>query len=264
MSTFICQNVLSTHQKTAHGLFILAVIEYGHWEIWKARNKAKYDGRSMSNSRILHRIIYQVKSLCNIANLKEADNNKMKCLGDFGICTRAISNSQLRVIRWMQPLWPSLKLNTDGACKSNGESGGGGVIRDSRGNTIFAFSHFYGTANSLIAEARALLDGIKYLRTFVSDPAIVECDSQSLVRIIKKEIHCPWSILAYAREVWNVLSEKDNIGHVFREGNQVADSLASLACSSKCNSFFSLDELPITIKGIARLDKLGMPSIRTM
>lgn len=43
-----------------------------------------------------------------------------------------------------------LKLNTDGASKTSGLLGGGGLIRNSKGDILFAFSHFYGTTTSII------------------------------------------------------------------------------------------------------------------
>lgn len=157
-----------------------------------------------------------------------------------------------------------LKLNTDGASKTSGLLGGGGLIRNSKGDILFAFSHFYGTTTSIIVEARALLDGIKYLRTFFCRPVLIECDSKVLVQIINKAAHCPWTILAYVREIKSLILSEDSISHIFREANTVADLLASQACSNNCNSFYSSSELPRNIKGAARLDKLGMPSIRIM
>ena len=37
-----------------------------------------------------------------------------------------------RWIRWTAPVWPWVKLNTDGAKKSTGIAGAGGLIRDYR------------------------------------------------------------------------------------------------------------------------------------
>lgn len=182
----------------------------------------------------------------------------------MGIAIQTPNAPQLKIIRWISPPWPSFKLNSDGACKQNGISGGGGVIRNFKGDIILAYSHYYGHTNSLIAEARAILDGTKYLHTITDRPAYIECDSHIIVRIINKETQCPWSILSFVREIWKLISQHDRIIHTYREGNKVADLLASLACNSKCNAFYSCNELPTIIKGEARLDKLGLPSIRVM
>lgn len=87
----------------------------------------------------------------------------------------------------MSPPWPFLKLNTDGAHKAEDLSGGGGVIRDHKGNVLLAFSHFYGQANSLIAEARALNDGIRYLHTISNHAAYIEGSPSTVVNDSSKK-----------------------------------------------------------------------------
>ncbi|MQL94634.1 hypothetical protein Taro_027289, partial [Colocasia esculenta] len=42
--------------------------------------------------------------------------------------------------------------------------GGGGVIRDTRGQIVFAFAHSYDVSSSLMAECRALLDGLRCVK----------------------------------------------------------------------------------------------------
>lgn len=264
VATFITTAVRNIKSNSAHGLLVLAVLGFSLWEIWRARNSMRYEGCAISHSRVLHQIIAKTKQVCISASYKENDIPKRRLLESFGISPPFSIGAQLKIIKWVSPPWPSLKLNTDGACKLDGSSGGGGVIRDHTGTVLIAFSHFYGQANSLVAEARALMDGIHYLHTLSDHSAHIECDSQVLVRVINKDYQCPWSILPYAREIWRSLPPSDKIAHTYREGNKVADLLASLACSSKCNAYFSYVDLPSFIKGEARMDKLGIPSIRQM
>lgn len=246
------------------GLFTLAILGYGLWELWYSRNKAKFEGRYTTNQAILYKVLFQVKQCCSLADLKEPSNSHRKILKEFGIQCSTPNCQQIKIIRWLCPPWPLLKLNTDGASKMNNEAGGGGAIRNHKGDVLLAFSHYYGRVNSLVAEARALLDGLKYLQTLDCSSFIVECDSIVLVQIIRREVQCPWSILPFVRNIWKLHSRSLNISHVYREGNTVADSLASYACYTKCNSFFFHSELPPNVKGAARLDKLGMPNIRLM
>ncbi|MQM21519.1 hypothetical protein Taro_054559 [Colocasia esculenta] len=52
-------------------------------------------------------------------------------------------------------------LNVDGASKGNlGICGRGGCIPNSHGNVLVAFANFYGEGNNIIAETRALCDGL--------------------------------------------------------------------------------------------------------
>ncbi|MQM02314.1 hypothetical protein Taro_035080 [Colocasia esculenta] len=62
----------------------------------------------------------------------------------------------VKIVRWNPPLH-GLLLNVDGASKGNpGPCGGGGIIRDTTGTMLVAFSHFYGAGSSLLAEVRAM------------------------------------------------------------------------------------------------------------
>lgn len=263
-TSMILNNLCSTQKKSMFGLFGLAAVGVSMWEIWCARNSDKYDDSKTSCQGLLHKIRYKVKEICQISSLPEANQEHIRILDALGIQFAKPKQLRAIAIKWFCPPWPSLKLNTDGASKANGESGGGGVIRDHLGNVILAFSHYYGFSNSIIAEAPALLDGMKYIKITGSTAAIIECDSQTIVNIIKRKATCPWSILSYVREIWSLLNPADTINHIFREGNTVADSLASLACKLKCNASYSSSELPTLIRGAVRLDKLGMPSVRLM
>lgn len=66
------------------------------------------------------------------------------------------------MILW-HPLRPSWhKLNSDEASKNNpGLSRSWGIIRDSQGNFVRAFSYFIHINTSLFSKAKALMEGIK-------------------------------------------------------------------------------------------------------
>lgn len=264
IKNLIFTTVSQYNPKSLFGLFHLTVIGITLWELWTARNLARNDGKFSAKNSILHSVLSQAKTICQLVNIQEANPARRKFLLGFGIQGSCLHTPVLKAIKWICPPWPLFKLNTDGASKTTRLSGGGGVIRDSKGDIILAFSHYYETATSLIAEARALLDGLKYLRIVSPGPAIIECDSKSLVQIINKETQCPWYILSYTREMSSLLLPDDLISHIYREANTVADLLANHACYVKCNFFFSSKDLPTKIKGAARLDKLGMPSFRIM
>ncbi|MQL75993.1 hypothetical protein Taro_008377, partial [Colocasia esculenta] len=117
----------------------------------------------------------------------------------------------------------------DGASKGNpGDSGGGGCIRDRHGNVLVAFAYYYGYGNSMTAEIRALADGIRFAEHFGFHISIVHSDSMALVHSLKAG-KCPsW----YAYRWWRIAQvfiQRRNylLHHVYREANQVADSLAN-------------------------------------
>lgn len=64
-------------------------------------------------------------------------------------------------VKWIKPPARTFKLNSDGSFLQ-GSCGGGGLIRDSFGHTIFAYSINLGLGTSNMAEAAALLYGLKW------------------------------------------------------------------------------------------------------
>lgn len=70
--------------------------------------------------------------------------------------------SRITLVHWKGASDGLLVLNTDGCSKGNpGVCGGGGVLRDSSGHPLLAFSAFLGVFSSLQAEALALLVGFR-------------------------------------------------------------------------------------------------------
>ncbi|KAL3529638.1 hypothetical protein ACH5RR_008960 [Cinchona calisaya] len=65
-------------------------------------------------------------------------------------------------VTWPKPLSGTLKLTIDGlslGCLDH--SAGGGILRDSVGNLVFAFSTYFGVATNMEVEATALLVGLQ-------------------------------------------------------------------------------------------------------
>ena len=58
------------------------------------------------------------------------------------------------LVRWVPPI-SELKANIDGSSNLS-TTGGGGIVRDSQGKVIFAFSKYYGNITNNEAEMRAV------------------------------------------------------------------------------------------------------------
>ncbi|XP_077249428.1 uncharacterized protein LOC143888931 [Tasmannia lanceolata] len=145
-----------------------------------------------------------------------------------------------------------------------GESGGGGVIRDHNAKIILAFSLYYEIGSNMVAESRALLDGLRCCSAFKVPKIIVESDSKVLIDLILSKGQIPWAIQYLWKEIQNLLAIlSPSYQHQYREGNSVADSLANFRCSSKNNLFYSSRaNLPRHSRGAARCDAAGLPNIR--
>ncbi|XP_071933856.1 uncharacterized protein [Coffea arabica] len=104
---------------------------------------------------------------------------------------------RVEIARWRAKETGCLTLNTDGCSKGNPRwSGGGGVLRDSLGRPIVAFSAFFGKRLSLHAEALALLTGLQLCveRGFAN----VEIQSNSQEFIATGEVGTPEALICAA------------------------------------------------------------------
>ncbi|MQL94423.1 hypothetical protein Taro_027075 [Colocasia esculenta] len=141
--------------------------------------------------------------------------------------TRRYSRSHMiKLVRWMPPI-NGYCLNVDGACKGNpGDYGGGGCIRDRGGSVLVAFAHFYGTGNSMVAESRAMCDGLRLADFLGIRLTVIYSDSLALVNSFTSG-RCPaWQVLRWWREAGVRMKEGSvSLRYCYRETNKVADDL---------------------------------------
>ena len=91
-----------------------------------------------------------------------------RCLSDnillqkLGVHCFVLPRSWFLVTKWVKPSMGVVNLNTDGCSKGNpGPSGGGSVLRDFRGDLIWAQAEFYGQQTNMVAEAKASCRGLE-------------------------------------------------------------------------------------------------------
>lgn len=168
-------------------------------------------------------------------------------LEGLGIVPRVGRAPQIRTVVWSKPRHGWLKLFVDGSSRGNPGSGsGGGIIRNHNGEFLEAFCHFYGVVTPVEAEFRALRDGLDLCEDLCTHLEI-ECDSQVVVEAVSKRRNVPWKV----RDLWlDILDSLRRItwtiSHVFREGNCVADCLASISGADQV--FFFASELPRPVR----------------
>ncbi|XP_059070694.1 uncharacterized protein LOC131860314 [Cryptomeria japonica] len=129
--------------------------------------------------------------------------------------------------RWSSPP-PWLKLNFDGVARS-GSSAGGGIIRDSLGNLVLAYAGNFDFDSSNMAEALALLGGLKLALSTNIKKLIIEGDSKLIIEATKGTSRIRWRIKNVIKDIWSMIVwlEDFQIQHIYREGNGVVDSLAT-------------------------------------
>ncbi|MQM08270.1 hypothetical protein Taro_041124 [Colocasia esculenta] len=148
----------------------------------------------MNSTHVLSKVRLNVQDAISASLLvcKGLPSAQIRFLSQWGIHIRKSPDLIPKVIRWFLPPTGRLKLNVDGAFKSSmGIAGGGGVLRNDRGDIIFCFAHRYPhVRSSLEAEALALRDGI-YLcsnhENAYSQDSDVDDVLSKLQKILKKK-----------------------------------------------------------------------------
>ena len=122
------------------------------------------------------------------------------------------------VLHWIRPLRGRVKLNSDGCSKGNlGISGGGSILRDCEGKVIWAQADGFGCQSNMIAETRALLQGVKKCLADGYTHVDLEMGSFILLQILKREVETPWSIIYEVRELWRCVDQMNvQLLHAYR------------------------------------------------
>ncbi|MQM12672.1 hypothetical protein Taro_045592 [Colocasia esculenta] len=252
------------NMSTPHGYVSLYVSMLVIWEIWRCRCSMRFEGKRRTIHSIVHNIRFMISTtLASVTFNHYAPGRCSTDLCSLGFAP-LIKNKSFKLVRWIPPE-SGLVLNVDGASKGNpGHCGGGGCIRDSSGSLILAFSHYYGFGGSLVAEVRALCDGIRLATEYDLPLSQIQSDSASLVASLTSGSSPAWDCMRWWIEAHKYIrSSTVQMVHVYRETNQVADALANLGCKSLSNIVFSSPtSLPRECRGPLTMDRSGLPSLR--
>ncbi|XP_059070638.1 uncharacterized protein LOC131860272 [Cryptomeria japonica] len=143
--------------------------------------------------------------------------------------------------RWKAPPRGWTKLNFDGASKGNlGESGIGAIIRDEHGNILHGLFGGIRVATNNEAEIRALEAGLHLCIRQGLSRIIIEGDSQIIIDGISRLSFHNWKLNKWVPMIKENIRiiEIFEIGHVYREGNRVADYLANLGVGGNDDSVY--------------------------
>ncbi|CAA6655179.1 unnamed protein product [Spirodela intermedia] len=114
------------------------------------------------------------------ANKTKRSRSVCEAFGLWGLhIIPTLTWTTVRSVRWTPPRAGQWKLNVDGASQGNpGSSGGGGILRDSTGCILFAFSNFYNMQTNTVAEAMAIRDGLFLCEEQNITNIVLESDSK--------------------------------------------------------------------------------------
>ncbi|XP_071921377.1 uncharacterized protein [Coffea arabica] len=151
-----------------------------------------------------------------------------------------------------------------GVLRETRVSGGGGLLRDSAGQVLVAFSAYLGEATSLHAEVLAMVKGVQVCLGKGFLPRVVQSDSKLLIDILQRRCLCPWSVRREVVQIWHLV-EGVQFEHCYREANKVADILSNVGVShpqDQLRVYSAEQALPLVAQGECRLNRLGVPSVR--
>ncbi|XP_075097910.1 uncharacterized protein LOC142175230 [Nicotiana tabacum] len=193
------------------------------WELWKRRNTMK-NGGSVSCNRVIHEWPDLIKFL--------------EVYKPYVVTKRVI---------WQFPFGSFFKCNRDGASRGNpGPSSYSFCVRDCHGDLVYARANKIGETTNIVAEAKAIAEGLAYCVEKQLYPLIIETDSLTMKKIIEGEWDPPWCI---GTEVRRIKEKKEQFNiifqHVLWEGNIVANYLANLVFSYAGKTLINQDKAQI-------------------
>ncbi|KAK3228366.1 hypothetical protein Dsin_000247 [Dipteronia sinensis] len=168
------------------------------------------------------------------------------------------------LIAWSPPKTEWVKLNVDGSLNPDlGTISAGGVIRNHKKKWIGGVALNRGNGSIIEAELWGIFEGLQLMLKVGFKKVVVETDSQSSVSVLSNNtpINHPLFSIIHACKALMDNSWCCSIGHVYREGNRVVDSLAKLGHSLNLGITI-FDDPPSHILGALEDDFNGLAVAR--
>ncbi|CAN1157552.1 Putative ribonuclease H protein At1g65750 [Linum perenne] len=187
------------------------------WLIWKTRNEDIFEGKKVTSDQLRLRVHSW------IAGVRETMKASSFLLS--GIDDRRRET----LISWIPAPDDWVTVNTDGSVlQPQSLAAGGGLVRDSHGNKIAAFSANFGRCSIMRAELRAAALGLEVAWNSGCRKVNIQVDSTAAINAIQGDPNSSGRHCQVLQQIRN-LCDRDwttAVTHTFREGNRVADLLA--------------------------------------
>ncbi|KAK4352288.1 hypothetical protein RND71_027806 [Anisodus tanguticus] len=154
--------LISWYHKTknkVHSFFLQCLPSIICWEIWKCRCSMRYEGSKINIRSIISQVVFLSRILIK-AQFPSLDLDK-----EWLVASEQIEDLKSRIViqtlQWQKPEAFCFKLNTDRCSKENpGSSGGGGILRNDKGELLVAFAAYFGNCSNIEAKAKAIQIGL--------------------------------------------------------------------------------------------------------
>ncbi|XP_070049225.1 uncharacterized protein [Nicotiana tomentosiformis] len=157
-----------------------------------------------------------------------------------------------------------IKLNTyESFIRENRNAGIEGVVRDSDGEFLMAFSFPVHYSSNNQAEAMAANFGTKWCTQHGLSTIHIELDSMVIANMLLNRGTNNLKLNNIIMDTTHALRDVTvQISHCLREANQVAEFLGKLASSSGTDTFYHfLQQMPREAKGLFQLNRWQLPSM---
>ncbi|KAH6818323.1 hypothetical protein C2S51_001926 [Perilla frutescens var. frutescens] len=203
------------------------------WSLWTFRNKAIYEELVPTPYIIISAIRVLLRELAFMRGRRGFMKNNV---GDL-LTLKALKVNpcpappqQIISVSWRPPPTGWIKINTDGSSRgAPGVMATGGVFRRSDGSVFGCFHTAEAIGFAFLAELLAVLVALEWAHSLSLDFIWLEADSIYVVNLLSsRSLQVPWILKARWKCVLDFIdSIHFCVSHIYREGNSVADILAS-------------------------------------
>jgi ribonuclease HI len=253
----ICERGWSPQSKITVQASIINIIS----TIWYNRNQCRFNDKKTNWRKPVNSIISAVALSGN--NTSKASTSSIRdfiLLKKFNIKIRPPKAPIIKEVIWSPPIIDWIKCNTDGSSNQS-TSSCAGIFRNSDSIFITCFAENLGRGNAYFAKLSAVMRAIEIAHHRGWNKLWIETDSKLVVlaskniNLVPCELRNRWKNCLLTLQQMNFV-----ITHIFREGNNCADKLASIGLSIQGLTVWL--EVPDLIRSFYVNDRLGLPNFR--
>jgi ribonuclease HI len=238
-------DLLATISSKSERKRLITMVGFFCWAIWKARCSFIYQGVEVSPTKTITMALSLMSEFLSVRS---------------GQQTCSVVNTGRNY--WNPPPIDYIKVNCDAAWNSTTcRAGLGSVIRDSSSSLLGGLARPTSCGSALIAESKAILEGVKLAKDLEVRKLVVETDSKVIIDNLRNPSTSEdWRICPIIRSIRKLSSSFSDIRWEWipREANRAAHIAASLAIGAVGLSRWATQP-PLPLVRVLRNDGLPCP-----